>query len=176
MAKLILLPLFLIAGITATVLPTWEISEDYAVRFSTKKAEGTFSDLQGTVKFAPNDLTNSSFNVSVATASIATGNKSKDKHARGKAWFDAENHPRITFVSSRISAVEGGYLVVGDLSIKGITKEVGINFTFTENESGGLFTGSTTITRADFAIDGPFLFGGLVGDEITVDLKVPVKE
>ena len=176
MTKLILLPILLLSGFAAVILPSWEITEDYAVRFSTKKAEGTFSDLQGTVKFSPDDLSNSNFAVSVATATIQTGNKSKDKHARGKAWFDAENHPKITFVSSRISTSASGYLVLGDLTIKGITKEVGINFTFEETTSGGLFTGTTTITRADFELDGPFLFGGLVGDEVAVDLKVPVRQ
>ncbi|MEM6769508.1 MAG: YceI family protein [Bacteroidota bacterium] len=174
MIKLLTVSFLIATGIAAVVLPSWNIGEDYAVRFSTKKAEGTFSDLQGTVIFDPNNLTEASFNVSVATASIETGNNSKNKHARGKAWFDAEAHPRITFVSKEIIALNQDYRAAGDLTIKGVTKSVSIDFTFTQTATGGLFTGKTSITRADYGLDGPFLFGGLVGDVVAVELKVPV--
>lgn len=175
MLKLMILPFLLAASFAAAVLPTWEITEDYAVRFSTQRAEGTFTDLRGTVNFSPDDLLNASFDVSVATASIATGNKTKDKHARGKAWFDAEQHPRISFVSNRFTASETGYVVSGTMTIKGIAMPQTISFTFTPTADGGLFVGTTTINRADFDLDGPFLFGSLVGDEVAVDLRVPVE-
>ncbi len=162
-------------GAAAAVLPSWNITDDYAVRFSTKKAEGTFSDLQGKVIFDPNNLSGSSFDVSVAAASIQTGNTSKDKHARGGSWFDADNHPRIRFVSTQFTPTADGYTVLGDLSIKGITKPSSIAFSFKQTTTGGLFTGKTNIVRADFALDGPFLLGGLVGDEVAVELRVPVR-
>ncbi len=175
MIKLAILPILFMAGFAAASLSSWEIDTDYAVRFSTQKAEGTFSDLQGTVNFDPEDILNASFDVSVATATISTGNTSKDKHARGKSWFDAERHPRIRFVSNRFSPTATGYAVSGTMTIKGIDRPVTIDFTFTPTAEGGLFEGTTTINRADFELDGPFLFGGLVGKSVNVTLRVPVK-
>ena len=51
MTKLLFLPILMFFGVAAVVLPSWEITDDYAVRFSTKKAAGTFSDLRGKVIF-----------------------------------------------------------------------------------------------------------------------------
>lgn len=147
------------------------ISDDYSVRFSTKKAEGTFSGMTGTVRFSSEDLTGSFFDVSVATASIETGNKTKDKHARGSAWLNAEDHPRIRFLSESFAATDTGYLVRGRLSINGITRDEAISFAFEDD----VFNGIVSVARDDYDLDGPFLFGGLVGDVVEVEIRVPVE-
>jgi polyisoprenoid-binding protein YceI len=162
---------FLCMSFTFYSLQSYEIAEDYAVKFSTKGADGTFADLMGTVVFDPSHLEASKFDVSVATASIETGNKTQNKHAKGDSWLDAEANPRISFVSSAFNKTNGGYAVSGDLTIHGVTKTVAIPFLF-ENST---FSGSLTVLREDFEIKGPFLFGGFVGDEIEVSLRVPVK-
>jgi len=176
MRKLILLfaTVLLFTSAAAVFSADWDIAEDYAVKFSTKKAEGTFSDLQGTVIFDSKNLSSSTFDVSVDVASIQTGNKTKDKHARGKKWLDAENHPRISFVSESFTKSMKGYLVKGKLNIRGTARNESILFTFNPTEEGGLFSGSLTIDRQKYGIEGPFLFGGMVGDEILVELRVPV--
>jgi len=149
----------------------YEIVEDYAIKFSTKAAEGTFADLKGTIFFDAADLEASVFDVSVATASIETGNKMQNKHAKSSSWLDAEMNPRISFVSSAFNKTNSEYSVTGNLSINGVTKRVAIPFTF----SNSTFTGFITVSREAFEIDGPLIFGGLVGDEIEVSLHVPVK-
>lgn len=148
----------------------WTISPDYAVKFSTKKAEGTFDKLQGTVQFDPSKLSVAKFDVWVATRTIKTGNKTKDKHARGPKWLNAEEYPSISFKSSAFKTTDKGYQVNGELSIHGISKEVSIPFTFTDQ----VFAGRLVLDRQDYGIEGPFLFGGLVGNKIEIDLKVPV--
>lgn len=149
----------------------YEISDDYAIKFSTNGAKGTFSDLMGTVAFDPENLDGSKFDVSVSTASIETGNKTQNKHARGDSWLNAEANPRISFVSSAFAKTNGGYAVTGSLTINGVTKTVNIPFLFEEST----FTGALTVAREDYGIDGPFLVGGLVGDEVEVSLRVPVQ-
>ena len=149
----------------------YTITDGYRIRFATAKAEGTFSDLSGTVRFDAQDLGNAFFDVSVATASIQTGNSAKDKHARGDSWLNADAHPRISFMSSEFTVADDGYKVTGNLSINGVTRTVTIPFSFTEL----VFTGDLTIDREEYGIDGPFLFGGLVGDEIAVSLRIPVE-
>ncbi|MFT5016665.1 MAG: polyisoprenoid-binding protein YceI, partial [Limisphaerales bacterium] len=64
-----------------------------------------------------------------------------------------------------------GYTVDGQLTIHGKSKAVAIPFDFKDN----IFSGELTVNRRDFGIDGPFLFGSLVGDEVLVSLRIPVE-
>ena len=164
----LLTALFLIGSISAY---NWEPTDTYAIKFSTAKAEGTFSNLRGTIDFDPADLANANFDVSVATATISTGNATKDKHATGESWLHAKRFPRISFQSHSFAKTDNGYTVDGQLTIHGKSQAVTIPFAFTDN----VFSGSLTVDRRDFGIDGPFLFGGLVGNEIEVSLRIPVK-
>ena len=166
--------LFVSTTVFGTLFQDWNLSEDYTVKFSTKKAEGTMKGLKGSVKFDPEDLGTASFDVTVDVATIETGNKTKNKHAKNKGWFNAEAYPTIRFISNDVTQRGDQYLTRGQLTIKGITKPVEIPFSFYTNETGGLFEGALTVKRKDYALEGPFLFGGLVGDEVEVSLRVPV--
>ncbi len=168
LALLLLTPGYFTHQLIAT---DYLIGPDYAVKFATGGAEGTFSDLRGTVSFDPADPENSRFDVSVATATISTGNSAKDKHARGDKWLNAEEHPRIGFVSDTFTKTATGFEVTGQLSINGRARTQVLSFQF----DGQVFEGSTTVNREEYGIDGPFLFGGLVGGEIAVTLRVPVR-
>lgn len=167
----LLLALFVPALFTVYTATSYVPTDDYSVKFATQKAEGTFSGLGGTIRFAADDLAGSRFDVFVETASIKTGNTAKDKHARGSAWLNAGDHPRITFRSSNFTKTATGNTVNGALTINGQTRTVALPFTFTDQ----VFSGELTVNRADYGIDGPFLFGGLVGDDIVVSLRIPVK-
>jgi polyisoprenoid-binding protein YceI len=156
-------------GLWAT---TYTPTEAYAVKFDTGGAEGTFRGLDGTIDFDPNNLAGANFDVWVKTATISTGNKTKDKHARGGSWLDAEAFPRITFKSRSFTKTAAGYDVAGQLGIHGVSKEVTIPFTFTDD----VFAGGLTVVRQDYDISGPFLVGALVGDDISVELRIPVTE
>lgn len=152
---------------------TWNISDDYNIRFSGRGAEGTFSGLEGTINFDPSDLSAARMDVSVDVKTISTGNNTKNKHARGDSWFDAERYPKITFRSQRFRRSGQAYEVVGNLTLHGTTKEVTIPFTFTENTDGGLFQGKFTVDRQVYGIEGPLL-AFTVGDEFEIEMKVPV--
>ena len=155
---------------------SWKILEDYTIEFSGTGAEGTFHGLEGTIEFDSQDLANSRFDVSVDPASIATGNKTKDKHARGKSWFNVERYIKIKFVSNTITSLEEGYVADGILTLHGVPRETQIAFTFTENAQGkAIFKGTLMVNRQDFEIEGPFI-SFMVGDEFVVNLVVPVKK
>jgi len=149
----------------------WQVADNYEIRFETSNAEGTFKGLNGTIAFDPQKPSEASFDMSLKVSTISTGNSTKDGHARGKRWLNAEVFPTITFVSKEVEPKNGQYFVKGDLQIKGITKEVTIPLSY-NNQT---FTGSFTITRQDFGIKGSIM-SFIVGDEITVNLKVPVKK
>ena len=161
-------------SLTAFSQQQWQITEDYTIAFSGTKAEGTFRGLEGEIRFDPSNLGASTFDVSVDVGTIATGNKTKDKHARGDSWFDAVSFPKILFTSDRISRKNNNeFDAIGTLQLKGISKEMTISFTFSEEGNTGLFTGRMEVSREDFGIEGNF-FGFVVGDDFVVDLKVPV--
>ncbi|MCX8211595.1 MAG: polyisoprenoid-binding protein YceI [Neolewinella sp.] len=157
--------------LTSIYTYNWEPTDAYTIKFSTEKAEGTFTDLQGTIEFTADDIANANFDVSVATMTINTGNETKDKHAIGDSWLDAEQFPRINFQSHSFQKTNTGYTVDGQLTIHGKSKAVAIPFDFKDN----IFSGELTVNRRDFGIDGPFLFGSLVGDEVLVSLRIPVE-
>lgn len=152
---------------------TWNIGNDYNIKFSGKKAEGSFKGLTGTIAFDPSKLSEAKMDVSVSTSSINTGNSTKDKHARSDSWFDATKYPTIHFVSKSFTKQASTYVIDGVLTLHGVSKNITIPFTFNQTNNSAIFTGSFKINRKDYGIKGN-MFGFMVGDEFTVDLQVPV--
>src|ERR1700722_16591199 len=119
-------------------------------------SEGSFKGLQGTILFDPQNVAADSFDVSVGAASINTENDMRDEHFRKEAYFDVEKYPRIRFVSSAITAVDGNghYKLTGKLTIKGTTKEISFPFLAAPAGDDYIFKGSFTINRRDFGVGG----------------------
>lgn len=99
-------------------------------------------------------------NVSAAVSSIATGNAMRDGHLQAPDFFDAENHPKISFVSKSIAITgETTGTITGDLTIRGITKPVTFDTTFhgigvfpVDNKNHAGFEATATINRSDFGV------------------------
>ncbi len=171
-----LFTLLLASAFTINENLKWSITQDYEIRFKTSSAKGTFSNLTGTVIFDQNNLSAAQMNVSVDVNTIDTGNKTKDKHARGKSWFNEEKYPKISFQSTSFQKTGTGYNVSGNLQIRDVTKSIEIPFTFKETSTGGLFVGSFKVKRKDYNINGPWLSNTMVGKTIQIDLRVPVQK
>ena len=133
---------------------------------------GSFTGLQSTIKFNEKDLEASSITASVETKTVSTGISLRNSDLRNKAeWFDAAKYPKITIQSKKITKASSGYKMLGDLTIRGITKAIDIPFTFDSKVDGGLFKSEFTILRSDYRLGKE---GGSVGSVITVILSVPV--
>ncbi len=117
---------------------------------------GSFSGLQGDIKFDINDLAGANFNVSIDANSINTGNEMRDNHLRQETYFDVKNYPRISFVSTKItnSTKAGVLFIFGKLTIKNQTKDVSFPFTATPGGNGYLFKGTFNMDRKDFGVGG----------------------
>ncbi|MFK7907005.1 MAG: YceI family protein [Chitinophagales bacterium] len=126
--------------------------------------EGSFKGMKGTVDFRPQDLSNSNFNVCVDATTVNTGNSTRDKHLRNEKHFEVEKYPTICFVSSTVTQSNSGYITQGKLTMHGITKEVEIPFTYSNQQ----FLGEITVDRLDYGIGpkGGFMMGR------TVDLEI----
>ena len=87
-------------------------------------ADGRFSRFAGDVTVDPADLKTASVTVSVEAASLDTGIARRDRHLRSEDFFDVEKFPAITFESLRVEGAGRRLLVVGRLTLHGVTREM----------------------------------------------------
>ena len=142
---------------------------------------GTFADFAGTFDFDPADPASLSASVTIQTASVNTGNAKRDDHLRTSDFFDAQQFPQITFVSTRAEATADGVVLYGNLTMRGVTKEIALPLEITgpitdpwQKVRVGL-EGKTRINRRDWGISWSKSMdnGGLVvGDEVTLEIVV----
>lgn len=146
------------------------------------KVRGSFNDFTGTAVLDFDDPSRSSAEVTVQVASISTGQAQRDEHLRTNDFFDAPTHPEITFRSTKVEKTGGDdFAMTGDLTIKGVTKPVTVEFEHTgvaRDPYGNLragFDGKAVITRGDWGINfnAALETGGvLVSDKITLEFDV----
>ena len=142
------------------------------------KVRGNFNEFSGTIS-TDESFNDVSINVSIDANSIDTNNEDRDKHLRTGDFFETETYPQITFVSSEAKPLDDNTLqVTGDLTIKGVTKSVTINFDFNGDvvdpwgQTRVGFEGATTINRRDFGLTWQSKLdnGGMLVSE-KIDLK-----
>jgi polyisoprenoid-binding protein YceI len=149
--------------------------------------KGEFAKVTGTVDFDPSNTSLAKVDVNIDVASLVTGQPPRDEHLKGADFFDAANHPQITFKSKSVSAASGGgYKVAGDLTLRGVTKPVTLDVEPVSGEIKDMWgsmrrgtAASTRIKRSDFGMawNAPVEGGVLVSDDvdITIDLQMTRK-
>ncbi len=173
---------------TATQLPRWTIDAAHThVGFGVRHmmistVRGEFSELSGEVLLDPKAPESGKIKASIEVASINTRNEDRDKHLKSADFFDAENHPHITFESKAIRRQGDGLEIVGDLTIRGTTREVTLKVDELTAEHGDPWgnrrigaSAKTSISRSDFGMtwNSALEAGGvLVGDEVKIALEV----
>ncbi len=158
-------------------------SIDFTIRhMMIAKVKGTFHTFEAEIEADPEDLTTADVQFTVDVSSIDTRNSDRDAHLRSADFFDAEQHPKITFRSTRIVKTgDGEYDVTGDLTIRGVTRPETFSVTFEGsgkdpwgNEKVG-FSAEGTIKRSDYGLtwNAALETGGvLIGDEVKVFLEI----
>ena len=145
------------------------------------KVRGSFDDVAGTIVIDAANPGGSTAEVTVALASIATGNADRDAHLRSPDFFDVENNTAMTFTSTGVKQDGDEFVMIGDLSIKGITRPVELELEPTGvatdpfgNVRAG-FEGEAEISRKDFGLTWNVALeagGVLVSDKIKIQLDV----
>jgi len=92
---------------------------------------GKFNEFSGQVFYDEADVTKSTVQGTIKVASISTDNPKRDEHLRSADFFDVATHPDITFKSKKIIKQGNGFVAFGDLTIRGVTKEIKVPFTIT---------------------------------------------
>jgi polyisoprenoid-binding protein YceI len=142
------------------------------------KVRGQFESVQGEIVTAP-DVLESRVEVTIDAASFHTNNEMRNQHIRSADFLDADNYPSLTFTSTGIRPVDG-YLIDGDLTIRGVTKPVVLQATpprFGPNAEGAMSVGvsaHTVIRRSEYGIDAnmPMDGGFLLSDDVEVILEI----
>jgi len=166
---LILLTVLLGSAALFVAGSTWTSSDkDYSVKFSGGKTEGTFSGLTSTVSIDEAHPEKSKISASIVSSSISTGNATKNSHAMEAEALNSEKYPTITFESTSVSKSDAGYVAVGNLTLRGVTKEVTIPFTFSEKGNEANLTGTFSVTPKEFG-----LTRGGTPETVKIELSVP---
>ena len=155
---------------------------NFKIRHLVSKVSGRFDKFSGTISVNPDDLSQSSVELTIETASIDTDNENRDNHLRSADFFDAENNPQITFKSTKVEKGEGDtYMVTGDFTMRGVTKSITIPVEvlgFGPHPSGAKaagFESNFELNRKDYGVNWNKVLdagGYLLDDEVEVDITI----
>ena len=146
---------------------------------------GEFEKVSGKIVYDEADVTKSSADITIDTGSINTRVAIRDEHLRSPDFLDVAKYPAISFKSKRVEKAGNGTLkMTGDLTIRGVTKEVVLTVegpTTTIKDPGGNYRvggqAITKINRKDFGLvwNKPLETGGVVvGDEVEITIDVEI--
>jgi len=175
----------LLLTLSASAQDTWQLDPAHtAAQFSVRHlavstVRGGFTKTSGSVLYDPANSGKSSIQVTIDAASVDTRVEMRDNDLRSPRFLDAQKYPAITFQSKKVDAAGDGKLkVTGDLTIRGVTKEVvldvdGPTAAIKDPLGPGRLrmgaSATTKINRQDFGVSA---LPGVVGDEITITLDV----
>ncbi|HEU5033985.1 MAG TPA: YceI family protein [Mycobacteriales bacterium] len=179
---------------TATETTITELTGDYDIdashsrlAFAAKHAmvttvRGQFSVYSGEVHLDEANPANSWAKVEIDASSIDTGNADRDAHLRTPDFFDLENHPKITFTSTKVEKVDDDtYTLIGDLTINGKSHPVSVDWELTGTSVdpwGGFrvgFEGKATVNRRDWGLEWNVALdkgGVLVSEKVKLEFDI----
>jgi polyisoprenoid-binding protein YceI len=176
-------------AVAAAQPATWTIDPGHsAATFQVRhmivaNVKGEFGGPVGTASFDPKDLSTLRVDATIDARTINTRNPDRDKDLKSDLFFDVAKYPRITFKSKSVTVEGPGKLkLLGDLTIKGVTKPVTLDVEGPTQQIKDIWgsqrigaTATTTINRRDFNIVyNRMLEGGgaVVGDQVSISLDI----
>ncbi|HEX6645373.1 MAG TPA: YceI family protein [Gemmatimonadales bacterium] len=153
----------------------------FHIRHLMSRVNGTFREWSGTITADPSDWSTGSVEVTIQSATIDTRHARRDEDLKSENFFDAANHPTITFRSTRVEVNGSQIVVTGDLTMRGVTHPVVLTGEFLGRQGAGTarerigFSASGRIDRTKYgivwnrAVEGG---GVLLGDEVEINVAV----
>lgn len=175
-----------IPGLDQLHAGSWEIdpvhsAASFVVRHAMiSKVRGSFSGLSGEITIGEDPL-DSSVTAVIDLASVDTGNADRDAHLRAPDFFDVEQYPELTFVSTGVRPGDDGYVLSGDVTVHGVTRPVELALDFhgvTQDPFGSTragFSATTELNRKDFGLQYNVALeagGVLISDKVKVELDI----
>jgi len=178
------------ASVTFEAIPTGDYKIDpshsvigFAIRhFELSLVRGRFKDFTGSIHYDASDISKSSVDFTAKVESIDTGVAGRDNHLRTADFFEVAKYPEMTFKSTKVERKgKNGYVLIGDLTVKGVTKQVSLPFTIVgaikDNRGNTRFgvAAETKLDRRDYGITwgSTMANGGLnVANEVMIELQL----
>jgi len=177
------LPATALAQVETYAVDATHSSVEFKVRHLVSKASGRFDEFGGTIVVDRSDLTKSTVELNVKTASIDTDNEDRDGHLKSDDFLAVEKHPEMTFKSTSVEKESDDvYQVTGDFTLRGVTKSITIPVEILGfgpspwGKGAAGFETTFTINRKEFGIEwnkaldaGGFILGDDVDITITLE-------
>lgn len=145
---LLTLALGLIVGVSSFAQSLTIDAENAKATFKvvSEDVTGTFTGMEASINFNTDDLSKSSISGSIPVSTVSTGNKTRDQHLQAEEYFHADKYPELKFESTSIDKSDKGFLMYGKLSIRGVSNDIRINFTFEDD----VFVGKAVVYTNDY--------------------------
>jgi polyisoprenoid-binding protein YceI len=165
---------------------TWTIDPahteiGFTVRHLVSKVRGRFEEFEGEFVIAE-DPRESAASATIQLNSVNTATKQRDDHLRSSDFFGVEENPVMTFRSTGVRADGDDYVLTGELTVKGVTRQVDLDVVFlgtgpgtSEGEIRAGFEATAKVNRKDFGLTYNFAVEGgklVIGDQVTIHLLV----
>ena len=162
-----------------------------SIEFSAKHmmvttVRGRFNKFTVVANFNEQEPEQSELDVTIDTTSLETNSEQRDGHLKSVDFLDVANSPAITYKSKKIEKKgDDRYTVLGDLTIRGVTREVPLDVRFEGegktpyNTRIAAFSAKTSISRKDFELNWNVALetgGWLVSDRVDIDIEAQVTE
>jgi polyisoprenoid-binding protein YceI len=138
--------------------------------------KGVFHKFTASVDFAPDALANSRIDVQIDMNSVDSMDKDRDTTIRSKDVFDVTHNPTAHYVTKTIAKTAAGFAAVGALTMRGVTKDVPIEFQFAPAAAGAKLSGSAKLNRLDFGVgQGDWKSTETIGDAVKINFSLVLK-
>lgn len=138
--------------------------------------KGVFHKFAADVEFAPDALASSRIDVQIDVNSVDSLDKDRDTTIRGKDVFDAAHYPTAHYVTKSITKTATGFSAVGALTLRGVTKDVPIEFQFATLAAGAKLSGSAKLNRLDFGVgQGDWKSTETIGDAVKINFSLVLR-
>jgi len=138
--------------------------------------KGVFHKFTAVVVFAPDTLADARFDVEIDLNSLDTMDDDRDSTMRGADIFDVAHFPTAHYVTRSFTKTASGYTTVGALTLRGVTKDVPVDFQFAANAGGAKLSGTARLKRLDFGVgQGDWKSTKSVADEVNVAFALVLK-
>lgn len=145
---------------------------------------GSFKNFTAEVETEDDDFSKARVSLTAQMASVFTNNEQRDAHLRTSDFFEVDNHPQLTFHSTRVEKLDNDtFTLWGALTLKGITKPVklAVDFSGVTNDPWGAeragFTVSGKLNRKDWGVNYNALLetGGVaLSEEVKINAEIQV--
>jgi polyisoprenoid-binding protein YceI len=138
--------------------------------------KGSFRKFTAAVDFAPDSLASARFDVQIDLNSLDTMDKDRDKTMRGPDIFDVAHYPTAHYVTRSFTKTAAGYSAVGALTLRGVTKDVPIDFQFVSTAGQSKIEGTAKLKRLEFGVgQGDYKSTEEVKDEVKVAFSLVLR-